>query len=120
VEESEILISFNSRTYIQNVITKFESIFGKELKPIKTSMSEGYNPEIDDTPICTEEYYTKNRSIIGCCIWIILLGRIDFAYATSAMSRFNMSPRQGHLKVAKRILAYLRNIVDISYPNHST
>jgi hypothetical protein len=53
------------------------------------------------------------------------LGRFDIAYATSAMSRFNMSPREGHLKAVKRILAYLkalpkgRLIIDTAYPNHS-
>jgi hypothetical protein len=41
------------------------------------------------------------------------------------MSRFNMSPREGHLKAVKRILAYLktfpegRHIVDTTYPEYS-
>jgi hypothetical protein len=54
-----------------------------------------------------------------------VLGRFDIAYATSAMSRFNMSPREGHLKAVKRILAYLKTfpkgrlIVDTTYPDHS-
>jgi hypothetical protein len=49
----------------------------------------------------------------------------DTAYATSAMSRFNMLPREGHLKVFKRILSYLKTFpkrritIDISYPDHS-
>jgi hypothetical protein len=40
------------------------------------------------------------------------------------MSKFNMAPREGHLKAAKRILAYLKTfqkgrvIIDTSYPNH--
>jgi hypothetical protein len=38
---------------------------------------------------------------------MIVLGRFDIAYATSAMSRFNMLPREGHLKAVKRILSYL-------------
>jgi hypothetical protein len=88
-------------------------------------MSEGYHPEVDDTPLCAEEDSAKYRSIIGCCIWIIVLGRFDIAYATSIMSRFNMSPREGHLKAVKRILAYLKTfskgrlIVDTTYPDHS-
>ena len=101
------MLAVSERTYIQNVIPKFESIFGKELKPIKTPMSEGYHPEVDDTPICTEEDSAKYRSIIGCCIWIIVLGRFDIAHATSIMSKFNISPLKRHLKVVKRILAYL-------------
>jgi hypothetical protein len=95
------------------------------LKLIKVPISEGYDPEIDDTPIYTEEYSAKCRSIISCCIWIVVLGRFNIAYATSAMSRFNLLPSEGHLKAAKRILAYLKTllnvrfIVDPTYTNHS-
>jgi hypothetical protein len=44
--------------------------------------------------------------------------------SASAMGRFNMSPRKGHLKAVKRILAYLKTfakgriIVDTTYPDH--
>ena len=88
-------------------------------------MSEGYHPEIDDSPLCTEEDSAKYRSMIGCCIWIIVIVRFDIAYATSAMSRFNMLPREGLLNAVKRILSYLKTfpkggiIVDNSYPDHS-
>ena len=88
-------------------------------------MSEGYHPKVDDTSMSTEEGSAKYRSIIGCCIWIIVLGGFDIVYATSIMIRFNMSPREGHLKAVKRILAYLKTfpkgriIVDTTYPDHS-
>jgi hypothetical protein len=118
-------LALSANTYIQNVIPKFEGPFGKEFKPIKTPMSEGYHPEGDDSPLCTEDDSAKYRSIIGCCIWIIVLGRFDIAYDTSAMSRFNMLSREGHLKAVKRILSYLKTfpkgrvIIDTSYPDHS-
>jgi hypothetical protein len=67
-----------------------------------------------------------DQSLVACCcIWIIVLARFDIAYATSAMSRFNMLPREGHLKAVKRILSYLKTfpkgwvIIDTSYPDHS-
>jgi hypothetical protein len=50
----------------------------------------------------------KYRSIIGCYIWIIVLVRFDIEYATSVMSRFNMLPKEDHLKAVKRILSYLK------------
>jgi hypothetical protein len=84
-----------------------------------------YDANSHETPLCTEEDSAKYRSIIGCLIWIIVLGRFDIAYAISAMSRFNMSPREGHSKAVRRILAYLKTfpkgrlIVDTSYPDHS-
>jgi hypothetical protein len=120
-------LDLSAKTYIQNVIPTFEGLFGKVFKPIKIPMSEGYryHPEVDDSPICTGDDSAKYRTIIGCCIWIIVLGRFDIEYATSAMSRFNMLPRKGHLKAVKRILSYLKTftmgrvIIDTSYPDHS-
>jgi hypothetical protein len=118
-------LALSAKTYFQNVILKFEGLFGKEFKAIKTPMSEGYNPEIDDSPLCTKDDSSKYRSIIGCCILIIVLGRFDIAYAISAMSRFNMLPREGYLKAVKRILSYLKTfpkgrvIIDTSYPDYS-
>jgi hypothetical protein len=56
---------------------------------------------------------------------MIVLGRFDIAYCTSAMSRFNMLPREGHLKAVERILSYLKTfpkgrvIIETSYFDHS-
>jgi hypothetical protein len=118
-------LALSAKTYIRIVIPKFEGHFGKEFKAIKTPMIEGYHPEVDDSPLCTEDDSDKYRSIIGCCIWIIVLGRFDIAYVTSAMSRFNILPRERHLKAVKRILSYFKTfpkgrlIIESSYPDHS-
>ena len=61
MEESGIRLNSFWKNLFPNIIRKFESLFGKELKPIKTPMSEGYHPEVDDTPICTEEDSAKYR-----------------------------------------------------------
>jgi hypothetical protein len=50
-----------AKIYIQNIIPKFEGLFGKEFKPIKTPMSEGYHPEVDDSPLYTEDDSAKYR-----------------------------------------------------------
>jgi hypothetical protein len=101
------------------------SLFGKELKPVKTPVNEGYHPEIYNTPLCSDEDSAKYRSIVGCCIWMIVLERFNFAFAKHGMSRFNMAPRERHLKAVKKILAYLKTlpkgrvIIDMLYSNHS-
>jgi hypothetical protein len=88
-------------------------------------MSKGYHSEGDASPLCTDEDSFMYRSVICCCIWMMLLGRFDITYATFAMSGFNIAPREGHFKAVKRILAYLKTfpkgrvIIDTSYPNHS-
>jgi hypothetical protein len=61
-------LALSAKTYIQNVNPKFESLFGKEFKAIKTPMSEGYHPEVDDSPLCTDDDSAIYRSIIGCCM----------------------------------------------------
>jgi hypothetical protein len=118
-------LAISEMIYIQNFIPKFEVIFSKELKLIKTLMSEGYHPVVDDSLLCKDENSAKYRSVIGGCIWIILLVRFVIADATSTMSRFNMAQREGHLKVVKRILTYLKKflkgrvMIDTSYPSRS-
>jgi hypothetical protein len=52
-------LALSAKTYIQNIIPKFEGLFGKECKPIKTPMSKGYHPKIDHSPICTEDDSAK-------------------------------------------------------------
>jgi hypothetical protein len=74
MEKSGLRLAISAKTYIHNLFTKFEVHFGKDFKPIKTPMSEGYHPEIDDWPLCTEDDSDKYRSLIGCFIWIIVLG----------------------------------------------
>ena len=71
---------------------------------LESRLSEGYHPDNDDSPQCNDEDYARYRSIIGCCVWIIVRGHFDIAYSTSAMTRFNMLPREGHLKAVKSIL----------------
>jgi hypothetical protein len=89
-------------------------------------MSERYHPEVDDSPLCPEDESAKCKSMIGCYIWIIVLDRFDIAYVICAMSRFNMVPREGHLKAVKRILSYLKTfpkgrvIIHTSYPDNSS
>jgi hypothetical protein len=87
-------------------------------------MSEGYHPEVDHSPLCTEDYSAKYRSKIDFCTWIIVLSRFDIAHAPSDMSRLNMLPTEGHLKAIKRILFFLKKFskrritIDTSYPDH--
>jgi hypothetical protein len=60
-ENQGLGLALSAKTYIQNVIPKFEGCFGKEFKPIKTPMSEGYHPEIDDSTLYTKDDSAKYR-----------------------------------------------------------
>jgi hypothetical protein len=56
--------ALSAKTYFQNVIPKFDGLFSKEFKPIKTPMIEGYHPGVDDSHLCTKDDSAKYRSII--------------------------------------------------------
>ena len=120
-----ISLAFSGQTYIKNVIPRFESMFHQSFKAVKTPMAEDFHPEIDDSPLCSPLDSARFRSIIGSANWLITLGRFDINYATMSLGRFNMAPRENHLKAAKRILAYVKTfhkgkiIFDTSYPDHS-
>jgi hypothetical protein len=63
VRTSHLCKDIHSKCY-----SKVKGLFRRELKPGKTPMSEGYHPEIDDTPLCTDEDSTTYRLVISCCI----------------------------------------------------
>ena len=48
------------------------------------------------------------KSQLGSAIWIITLGRFDISFATNALSRYSMKPREGHYQALQRVFGYLR------------
>ena len=120
-----INLGFLAQTYIKNMVPKYEKLFDRELKTYKTPMAEDYHPEVDDSPFVSMDDAAIYRSITGSINWLVTLGRFDLAYANSTMSRYNMQPREGHMKQAKRMLGYVKMfskgklLFDTSFPNHA-
>jgi hypothetical protein len=46
-------IALLAKTYTQKINLKIEGLFGNDFKAIKTPMSEGYHPEVNDS-LCYE------------------------------------------------------------------
>lgn len=119
--KENINLGFSAKTYIKNLIPKFEALLNTDFKSIKTPMSPDYHPELDNTPLLSDEDTSKYISIIGSLNWLITLGRLDIHYTTNSLSRFNMAPREGHLNAAIRDLSYIKTrpkgriIFDTSY-----
>ena len=120
--KENIGIGFSSKTYISNLIPKFEALFERQFKSSKTPMASDYHPKVDDSPLLSDNDASKFRSIIGSMNWLITLGRFNTFYSTNTLSRFAMAPREGHLKAVFRILSYLKTfpkgrlLFDTSYP----
>ena len=107
------------------MIPKFEGLLNTEFKSLKTPMPQDYHPETNNTPLLSDKDTSIYRSIIGSLNWLITLGRFDVHYATNSLSRFNMAPREGHLKAATKILSYVKTrpkgriVFDVSYKSWS-
>ena len=119
-----IQTALSAKTYIKNVVSKFEQVFECEFKEAKSPMESSYHPESDDSEFLGPKEASLYRGLIGSANWMITLGRFDIHYATGAMARFSMAPREGHLKALLRVFGYLKKfphgqlLVDPNPPDH--
>jgi len=63
---------------------------------------------------------TTNRGLIGSLLYLTS-SRPDIMFVVCLYARFQSSPRESHLKAAKRILKYLKGTTSMGlwYPSHS-
>jgi hypothetical protein len=77
-------------------------------KRIETPLSSGYQPELDFSEELDANQTNYYQGLIGVLRWIVELGRMDIIVPVSLLSRFLVSPREGHLQQAFHIFAYLK------------
>ena len=106
--DDNVSLALLARTYVKNVVERFETIFGSELKLQKTPMSDAYHPETDDTPLLDARGAALYHGLVGSANWAVTLGRFDIQYVTQAMSWYSMGPQEGHLNVMKQVFGYLK------------
>jgi hypothetical protein len=68
----------------------------------------GNHPELDSTPLLSDNEHQKYQMLIGILVWVVTIGRIDVAHATSSLSRFTACPQKGHLERLLRVFGYLK------------
>jgi hypothetical protein len=108
-QEEGVFTALSARTYIENVMKKLEQLcVVEQFHKANSPMNEAYHPKTDDTPLLDDKHASKYRGLVGSANWIITLGRFDIAYATMALARFSMAPREGHFTAMKRVFGYLR------------
>jgi len=77
-------------------------------KKIETPFLHGYRPELDFSTELDPQKINYNQGLIGVLRRIVELGRIDIIVPVTMLSRYPVSPREGHLQQAYRIFAYLK------------
>jgi hypothetical protein len=84
-------------------------MLGSSLPKKGSPMENGDQPELDASSPLNDDEHRRYQMLIGMLNWIVCLGRIDVAYATSSLSRFTACPRKGHWDRALRVFGYLKN-----------
>jgi hypothetical protein len=85
-KDENVSIALSARTYIKNVVERFETVFGTKLRMHKTPMADQYHPETDDTPLVDDRGASIYRGLIRSANWAVTLGRFDIQYATQMLS----------------------------------
>jgi hypothetical protein len=95
-------------TYIKESEARVEALLGKLLPKHDVPMTPGDHPELDDSELLGDEQHTEYQMLIGMLNWIVVIGRIDIAFAISSLSHFVTCPRKGHLEWAYYVFGYLK------------
>lgn len=118
--------AISSDTYVKRAVEEVErelSRVGKTLKKkVVSPMASNYRPELDSSPELDERRASYYASLMGVLRWCIELGRVDIIVEVGLLSRFQASPREGHLEQLFHIFAYLKKynrssmVFDWTYP----
>ena len=103
----------SSEKYVKQAVADVE----KELESVekglstrvKTPLSQGYRPELDQSRELDARRGQYYQSLIGVLRWICELDRVDIMVAVSMLSRFLVSPREGHLQQVFHLFACLKH-----------
>ena len=71
-------------------------------------MSHSIHLKMDKSKLLDKTKHQQYQMIIGICQWIVHVGQINILYATAFLSRFSSALKRNHLKIAEKILGYLK------------
>ena len=104
--------AMSAQEYIKRAVEEVERELHQEgtylPKKVETPFSYGYRPELDFSAELNSQTMNYYQGLIGVLRWIVELGRIDIAVQVTMLSRYLISPREGHLQQAYRIFSYLK------------
>ena len=107
IKQSSNGISICQEKYIKELLKKFNMF---DSNPIDTHMGTNSKMIVEESdPLVNQAMY---RGIIGSLLYLTA-SRPDIVYSVGICARFEACPRDSHLKVAKRILRYLKKIGDL-------
>jgi hypothetical protein len=105
--------AMSSEKYVSQAVANVEMELDKinQCLPsrVTTPVSQGYRPELDQSRELDAKRGQYYQSLIGVLRWICELGRLDIMVAVSMLSRYVVSPREGHLQQVFHLFGYLKH-----------
>ena len=105
--------AMSAETYVKQAVADVETELDKvdQRLPtrVTTPMSQGYRPELDQSRELDPTRGQYYQSLIGVLCWICELGRLDIMVPISMLSRYVVSPREGHLQQVFHVFAYMKH-----------
>jgi len=99
----------SSEEYLARAIPMVEAKWDEKLyKKASLPLKGDYHPELDTSPLLSEDDAQLFASYIGILQWAIELARIDLTQAVSLMAQFRNAPRDGHMEAVLRIFGYIK------------
>jgi hypothetical protein len=99
----------SAEEYLKKAIPTVEEVWDEKLyKKVSSPLPKGYHPEVDTTPLLSQDDAQLYASYIGILQWAQEIGRIDLAQAVGLMSRFRAAPREGHMMAVLHIFGYVK------------
>jgi hypothetical protein len=79
--------------YIDRMADTYRELFGVAPKQnIQSPLAQGDHPEMDESPLLSDDGIQKYQLLIGTLQWTISLGRFDIATAVMTLSSFRVAP----------------------------
>ena len=105
-----------SKTYVTEAINKMKDLSvelgRKPSYPKEIPMDPKWKPELDKSRLCNPAEHRLYMKLVGIMLWIVMLGRIDIAFAISSLSRYSALPRIKHLEALEQVVGYLQKYPD--------
>jgi hypothetical protein len=106
--------TITSQDYVKAAVNNVEEVIKQNGRRLLTShiedtpMNITYAPELDITEELNEDDTTYFQELIGVLRWATEIGRVDILLEVSLLSQYLANPREGHLKQALHIFAFLK------------
>ena len=107
------MLTLSQEQYIKRVLERFRI---ENCNPIDTHMAKGETLCNDLCPKTPEQKERMKKvpyaNVVGSLMYAMLCTRPDISYAVGMVNRYQSNPGEAHWKAVKRILRYLKGMVD--------